>query len=386
MSQSNSSFLAPDEGRLLQSFLSLVQIDSPSYFEADVIQTVADILHDAGCQIEIDNSLQLTGSNSGNLIATLPATIGFEQTGRLFFSAHSDTMSPGIGIKPLLDGGVIRSSGDTVLGGDDKVGIAAIIEMVRCLTEQQLPHPEICILISVAEEVGLKGAKAMNESALGFNGEPCFVLDADGDPGSVVIGAPYQIEFQARFAGRAAHAGVSPESGVSAITMAATAIASLPWGRLDNMTTSNIGTISGGSANNVVAESCLVTGEMRSLEHDRVQAVQNQIEAAFQQVATDFGAEVSLQFDLAYHGFRLEQDDPLVQQVLSAAGKLGLPASTRYTGGGSDANIFAGKGLKPVVLSTGMTAVHSKEESLKVTDLTNLTRLLLAIVDGYTTQ
>ncbi|MCL2136005.1 MAG: M20/M25/M40 family metallo-hydrolase [Coriobacteriia bacterium] len=371
----------PDKERLLADFLALVQIDSPSYSEAGVMQWLSGVLGDAGLQLTIDNSTMHTGSQTGNLIAVLPATPG--RTDRVYLSAHTDTASPGEGIMPVVTDGVITSSSDTVLGGDDKVGIAAIVETVRVLIESDQSHPEVVILFSVAEEVGLKGAKAIDGQALGFNGEPCFVLDAGGLPGGVIIGAPFHIEYTARFIGRQAHAGVSPETGISAISMAAQAIASLPTGRLDEMTTANVGTIQGGSANNVVAEECLVTGEMRSLSEDRVYEVKEKIGALMDKAASDFGGEVQAEFTLAYPGFKLAEDDALVQLVLETARELGLAPAASYTGGGSDANIYAGKGLKPLVLATGMTAVHSKDESLAVADLVNITQLLVALVLRY---
>ena len=368
----------PDNQRLLEDFLTLVQIDSPSYAEAQVVNWVSQALMTLGCQVYIDDTSEQTGSNSGNLIATLSATSG--NTGRVFLSAHADTAQPGNGVKPVIKDGIITSAGETVLGSDDKVGIAAIIETVRVLTESNADHPEVVILISVAEEEGLLGAQAMDAAAIGFAGEPCFVLDAGGAPGEVIIGAPFHITYTAKINGKSAHAGVSPETGVSAIAVAAKAIAQMPQGRIDSMTTANVGKIEGGSANNVVADTCSISGEMRSLEQARLEAIREQIDSAIKTAAADAGAEVEVHYHQAYSGFKLDEDDSLVQLVLDTAKELGLSAQASYTGGGSDANIFAGKGLNPVVLATGMTDVHSKDESLRVVDLQDLTRLIVAIV------
>ena len=377
-----SRYPEPNNERLLADFLTLVQIDSPSYSEAKVIEWAAEVLASAGCDIRIDDTTELTGSNSGNLIATLSATPG--QPGRVFFSAHTDTASPGIGVEPVISAdGIITSVGETVLGGDDKVGVAAILETVRTIVESGQAHPEIVILLSVAEEVGLKGAKAIDGEAMAFAGEPCFVLDSDGKPGGVIIGAPFHINYTARFIGKAAHAGVSPESGISAIAMAAKAIAGLPLGRLDAVTTANVGTIEGGSADNVVPESAVITGEMRSLDQVRIDQVKEQTKAVMEAVALEAGGLFEIEFDQSYPGFRLDEDDELVQLVLDTATKLGLPPVSRYTGGGSDANIFAGKGLSPLVLATGMTAVHSKDESLAIVDMQDVTRLLVAVTLSY---
>ncbi|MDR2957894.1 MAG: M20/M25/M40 family metallo-hydrolase [Coriobacteriales bacterium] len=378
---SQNSYPEPNTERLLEDFLTLVQIDSLSYHEATIANWIKDKLSQFGCEVLFDKTTEITGSNTGNMIATFPATPGL--SGKLFFSTHMDTVGPGQGIEPVINDGILSSKGKTILGGDDKVGIAAIIEMVRTLAETKTPHPEIVMLFSVAEEVGLKGSSAMDGEALGFNGEPCFVLDADGKPGGVIIGAPFHVEFTARFIGKAVHAGMAPETGVSAINMAAKAITAIPLGRIDAISTSNIGTINGGAANNIVADSCTVTGEMRSLEKARLDEIQAQIAQTIEDTAIEGGGQVQTEFVLAYHGFKLSENDIPVRLVLEAAQDLGLSTETRYTGGGSDANIFAGKGLSPVVLSTGMTAIHSLDESLAISDMEDLTRLIIAIAARY---
>jgi tripeptide aminopeptidase len=378
--------------RLLATFLELVQIDSPSLKEADVVAYCKQALEQAGCVVDIDDSAKVTGSNTGNLLAILPAK-GEQASAtpaRIYFSAHTDTVSPGEGIKPVITDGVITSEGETVLGGDDKAGIAAILELVRTLAEDDRPHPEIGVLFSVGEEIGLRGAQAMD--AMGpdgkprFNGEPCFVLDANGKPGVVIIAAPFHYLFTATFSGRAAHAGIEPEKGISAISLASKAVLAMQLGRLDEHTTANVGTISGGNAFNIVPDSCVVTGEFRALDERRVEEVKAQLASAIQGAIdaadADGGASVTVTWEKEYPGFEAAEDGPLVQLVLGKARELAFPAQAITSGGGSDANIFAGKGLSPLVLGTGMTDVHSTNESLAIEDLTNLTRLCLAIAHG----
>jgi len=401
------AFIEPDQQRLLDTFFKLVQIDSPSLEEADVAAYLGEVFTDLGLTVLFDSSQEATGSNTGNLLARLPERLftdtdpddsGFDATAlelmqafrnlenptrRLFFSSHMDTVEPGRGISPQIIDGVISSAGPTILGGDDKVGITALIEMLTLLAESKLPHPEIIIMLSVAEELGLKGAKAIDGGFLNFAGEPCLVLDADGAPGNVIIGAPFLAEMTATFHGRAAHAGVSPEAGASAIRAAAKAVAAMPMGRIDEGATANIGTIQGGNANNIVAESCLVTGEARALEQPRLRQIMAEIEACFNNAAEEVGCQVDLQFNEAFAGFRLDKDDDLVKLITDACQTLGLSSRASYTGGASDANIFAGKGLKPVVLGTGMTDVHSKDESLALSDMVNLVRLITLIALSY---
>ena len=382
--------------RLLKGFLTLVQIDSVTDHEAAVAAWCKEAFAAAGCAVSEDQTQAQTGSESGNLIITLPAKCDNGQPlagpvrlseapagtrGRLYFSAHMDTVSPGVGIVPVIADGVIRSAGQTILGSDDKVGIATLLELVECLKESPQAHPEVVILLSVGEEGGLKGAAAIDGSD--FRGEPCYVIDADGKPGTVIIAAPFHDEFTALFNGRAAHAGVNPEAGISAIKMAAEAIAAMPLGRIDDLSTANIGTIAGGLANNVVAASCTVKGEYRSLDLDRLDDIKSRLGAAMTKAAEQNGGTVSIDWQRAYPGFAVAEDDELVQLVLRVARELGLPALTRVSGGGSDGNVLAEKGLRPVVLGSGMSAIHSIDEHLAVQDLEDLTQLVAGLCWQY---
>ena len=366
----------PNCQRMLDNFLTLVQIDSPSRQEAAVAAWCRQAFQALGCTVKVDDSAAETGSDTGNLIITWPASPG--QSGRLYFSAHMDTVEPGRGIQPVVKDGIIRAAGPTILGGDDKVGIAAALEAIQTIGESGLAHPEVVLLLTTCEEIGLSGSKAMDGA--NFAGEPCFVLDSDGEIGGVVIGAPFHVGFTARFIGKASHAGAAPEKGISAIQMAAQAIAAMPFGRLDDSSTANIGTIQGGSADNVMAESCLVSGEFRALESERIDEIKGQIVAAFDAAVTAAGGHVEMEFRQSFHGFKLSEQDPLVQLVLAVAESVGAKPQPRYTGGGSDANIFAGKGLNPVVLSAGMADVHSLDESLAVADMEDLTRMIITII------
>lgn len=369
--------VAIDSHRLLATFLDLVQIDSPSGREAAVATYCRGALEAAGCAVEIDGTAEVTGSDTGNLIAELAG----DGAGKLFFSAHMDTVGPGEGVKPVVEQGTIRASGDTILGADDKVGIAAIIEMVRMLRESQTSHPTIGILLSVGEEKNLRGANAMDAAI--FSGQPCFVLDSENEPGEVVVGAPFHNSFKATFRGKAAHAGVCPEKGISAIAMAAAAIAAMELGRLDEVTTANVGTIAGGSANNVVADSCVITGEFRSLDERRLNEVGEAIRVAIQAAVVGTEASVDVVWERNYPGFLLDDGHPVVQLALKAAERIGLPARVAVTGGGSDTNVLSDKGLQAVTLGTGMKGIHGLGENVAIEDLEALTRLIIQIVLDY---
>lgn len=383
-----------NKDRLLTTFLELVQIDSPSGDEAAVAAYCKRAFEEAGCTVYFDNSYTQTGSSTGNLFATYPSSIlhtpeiQIQRPLPLYFSAHMDTVDPCLGVKPHSKEGYIYSDGTTVLGGDDKAGIAAIIELVRALAEsgKDTVHQEIRIVLSVQEERGLIGAKALDPALFSHvQGAPCYVLDAAGKPGLVVNGAPYQYSYRAHFTGLASHAGLAPEAGISAIQVAAKALAALPQGRVDELTSTNVGTIQGGSANNVVAEECVVTGELRSHELSRIETLKARIESIFKAtVEAEQSAVGSIALDISwevnYEGFFAAKDSPQVALALKAARRIGLVPAIEISGGGADTNVLAALGLAAVSLGCGMENIHSTRERLAVNDLEDLARLALQIV------
>ncbi|MHB1017608.1 MAG: M20/M25/M40 family metallo-hydrolase [Coriobacteriia bacterium] len=360
--------------RVLDTFLDLVRISSPTGRESGVAAYVGAALREAGCEVRFDETQELTGADCGNLIASLRGTLEGDV---LAFSAHMDCVQPCEGVEPVVADAIVRSAGDTILGGDDKVGLAAIIEAVRRLSGQGGEHRSLKLLLTVSEEEGLLGAKALSTDDA--SAALCLVLDADGPVGGIVVGAPSHHTFSATFNGRAAHAGVEPEKGVSAITMAADAISRMNLGRLDEHTTANIGSIAGGSATNVVAPSCSLTGECRSLDAARAIAVRDAMDSAMREAAADAGGTVTLEWDHAYTAFTVPVDSPEVRSVMRACEAIGVSARTYTTGGGSDANVFAAHGIPTLVLGTGMTNVHSTDELLEVAQLERLADLLVAI-------
>lgn len=361
--------------RVVETFLDLARISSPTGRESGVAAYVVRELAGLGFTVRFDETQPITGSDSGNLIATLPATVPGM---RVAFAAHMDCVDPCEGVDPVLEGGVIRSAGDTVLGGDDKVGVAAMIEAARRLAESGEQHAEVRLIFTVSEEQGLLGAKAL--SAGDASADVCLVLDADGAVGGIVTAAPWHYTFDATFVGRAAHAGVEPEKGVSAIAMASAAIAAMELGRLDDHTTTNIGTIAGGSADNVVAPRCTVSGECRSLDPSRVEAVKTAMDAAMRAAAGRLGGTVEVDWTLAYGGFSVPEDSPATALVAAACADIGVESRTFTTGGGSDANVLAALGIPTLVLASGMSKVHSTDEELHVVELERLADLIVAVV------
>lgn len=360
------------ENRPLTTFLELVRIDSPSGEEGECARYCERVLVAAGCEVTYDGSAVITGSDVGNLIATLPGDV----PAVLILSAHLDCVEPCRGVEPVVRDGMVFSAGDTVLGSDDKAGLAAALECVRRLSEEGGSRPTVRCVFTVQEEVGLRGAKAL--APVDMRGDLCLVLDADGSPGGIVIAAPTHHTFTAEFEGRAAHAGVEPEAGVSAIAMAAAAISRITIGRIDEATTANIGSIHGGTATNVMAASVTITGECRSTIPARAEQVRADMEAAMLAAASEAGGRVEIEWTHEYAGFSLPDDSPAVRLVTDACRDSGLEPRTFSTGGGSDANVIAASGTPTVALSCGMSGVHGTGESIAVSDLEALTRLCVA--------
>jgi tripeptide aminopeptidase len=352
--------------RLLATFLRLARVDSPSHAEGNLAQLLTTEFAERGWQVRTDSS--------GNVIASLA---GDSQQAPLLFASHMDVVMPCLGVRPQVTDGVIRSSGDTVLGADAKASIAAMLEAATSLPEN---HPPIEFVFTVGEEVGHIGAKALDISAL--KAEQAWVLDGLVPVGTIIVAAPTYYSFVAKVHGRAAHAGVEPERGISAIAVAAEAIAQLQWGRLDTTTTANIGTIHGGSVRNAVPAELELEGEVRSLAEDRAADVAASIETTFTEVARRNSAELDFQLVRQYAGYTLSDDEPVVTRARQAFENLNPGGSQLVTsGGGSDANEFNARGLRACVLGVGAEDCHSVAERISLDQLELLTSWVLKMLE-----
>lgn len=361
--------------RTLSTFFELIAIESPSRHEAAMAARCQQELEDLGFTVRFDNSGAETGSEVGNLIARLEGTA----PGMLALSAHMDTVVPCEGIEPVIRDGVICSAGDTILSADDKAGVTAIFEGVRCVLESGNPYPTIYVLLSTCEELSLLGSGALDSTELP-QGIACYVFDADGHPGTIIAEAPAHYTLRATFHGTSAHAGVEPEKGASAVSMACAAIAAMPLGRLDEYTTANMGLIKGGREVNIVADECWISGECRSVFKDRVDAQQARMTEACKKAAADFGGTVDINWRIDYEAIRYTQDDPLVKGIYAACERAGLEPVFSRSGGGADANIFASRGARAITLGTGMTNFHTTQEYISVKDLEDSAKLVEALI------
>jgi tripeptide aminopeptidase len=310
----------------------------------------------------------------GNVIAHFP----MPQGDWLMLSAHMDTVGQDTGIKPQIRDGVIYSDGATILGGDDKSGVAVILETIRSLHEDGAPHPPLEVVFSVSEEVTLGGAKVLDKSKL--RARRGYVLDSGGPIGAIVTSAPSQDSLQIVVHGRKAHAGGEPEKGINAIRAASEAIAAMPLGRIDEETTANIGVIEGGVARNIVPDEVRILGEARSRDDFKLAAQTAAMAAAFQEAAERHGARVEFKFSRSYSTYHWTESEPIVAGAMAAARRLGFAPLLEASGGGSDANVYAEAGIVCAVLSTGMEDVHTSQEHIAIADMVNSARLLQEIL------
>ena len=350
--------------RLVNEFMSLVRVDSESRHEGQIANLLVKKLQDLGCEVYVDDAGAKTGSETGNVIARLP---GKEDVPVVLFSAHMDTVSPGKGVQPVLEKSIIRSDGTTILGADDKAGIAAILEAIQVIREDNLPHGDLEFVFTVCEEVGLAGIKFLDFSRL--KAEMAYILDSNGSVGTIVNHGPAQDEIYAEMRGKSAHAGINPEDGINAIQAASKSIASMQLGRIDHETTANIGVISGGVAINIVPDTVMIKGECRSLQEEkRIQQTASMCRA-LEQAASDAGAEVNFKVETVYPVMYVHEEALVVRLAKKAALAIALKAVVKSTGGGSDTHIFNQNNIPAVNLGIAMQKVHTVNEFITVNDL-----------------
>jgi tripeptide aminopeptidase len=362
-----------NQDRLKNLLLELVQIDSHSRKEREVAQRIKQYCEELGAEVEIDDAGEKVGGNTGNVIARFKGTIPGAEP--IMMSAHMDTVVPGEGVKPIIEGDIIRTDGTTVLGGDDKSGCAVIIETIRSLQEQNIPHTPIEAIFSICEEVGLLGAKNVDVSKI--ESKYGIVFDSD-DPGFLFTRGPSADHLEIEIFGLESHAGVAPEEGISAIKIASEAIAGMKLGRIDEETTANIGVIEGGKATNIVTNYVNLKGEARSLEDAKLEEQTKHMVQRFEDAAAKYEVTVEgrttkgrikAHVSREYSAMDVSDDSHVVQLVKTAAARLGKEVKTLASGGGCDANIFNKKGIECANLGTGMRAIHTVNEWLDVKDM-----------------
>lgn len=357
--------------RLIKTFTELAEISSPSWKEKDVMKYIIKRFNRLGGECSTHRC-----GDSFNLLVQLS---GKEKKTPILLSGHMDTVIPCDSVKTVVTDTKISSDGKTVLGSDDKAAIAIFIEAFEYLRENGIQHGPVEILLSCAEEQGLKGIKGFDLSIL--KAKYGFVFDSSGAIGRIVVKAPYHSNMKIKIKGKAAHAGMAPEKGISAITALSEIITLLPSGRIDEETTLNVGIISGGRATNIVAEEAQCELEVRSIDRKKMLSVEKQVRDTVKKVCTKHRAGNTIERTLEYNGFSISPEDPVSLVTAEAMKKIGIKPEFVAMGGGSDTNIINGSKVKAINLACGMQKIHSTEEFILIKDLVAGTKLALSIIE-----
>ena len=376
-----------DRERLVREFTHLVGFDSESYSEREIADYLKCRLLELGLVVEEDSADQLlqelhTGDlarSAGNLYGYLAGNIEENAPEAILLSSHMDTVKPGNGKKAVIhEDGRITSDGTTVLGADDAAGLSEILEVLTVIQEKKLPHPDIEIIFPVAEEPYAQGSRVFDYSKV--KAKTAYVLDMSGPVGRAAVAAPSILSLIIHVTGKTAHAGFSPEAGIHAIRIAGNAIARIPQGHIDEVTTVNLGTIQGGIARNIVPDSVMITGEIRSLNHEQALQQAEQIRSIFAEEAEKLGGSAETEITVEFQAYRIREDEYVVAHFQEACRKLGLSGTLEETFGGSDNNHFTAHGIRGIVVANAMNEVHTTQEWTTIDEMVKAAELTLTLV------
>ncbi len=365
--------------RMLAEFKEIVSVPCHGLQERPVFEMLKRKLEDLGFSVEEDDAGKKLGGNCGNLWAFMPASAGAENAVRVLLSAHMDGVEPCSGTTVVQKDGVLYSDGTTILGADDKSGVEGILESIRLLKEENVPHGDIQVLFTICEEGGVNGSRCLDKSKL--RADVGYALDGEGAPGEIVVGAPGQYKYKIDIIGRKAHGGLEPEKGINAIMIAAKALAAVErYGRIDEETTCNIGIINGGTATNVVPDLVTIEGDARSRNNEKLVSIRDEVVNTIVESAKKYGAQVEAVVEHKYSSFLVAKDSEVVALAKDACEKHGFIPNITLTGGGSDANFINSYGIPCVILGTGMANVHTVDEYIKEEDLYNSALMVYGIL------
>jgi tripeptide aminopeptidase len=365
-----------ERAQLNDTFAALCRIESPSGRERACADRVSEELRGLGLTVEEDGAGAAAGSDAGNLLARLPGS----RPQSILLCAHLDTVPPLAPIDPVIVDGGWENEGEGILGADNKAAIAVIIELVRRFAARgEAPPVGLELLFTISEENGLRGAKAFDTSRL--SSAFGYVFDHASPIGGIVVAAPTYDQIVAVFHGRAAHAGIRPEEGRSAIAAAARAISAMRLGRLDEHTTANVGTIAGGTATNVVPERCRLEAEVRGFEDARVAEVVTEMVDHLQDAANDGECDLDATVERQFQGYRSKANAPQVLAAARALEACGYEPDHLVTGGGSDANAFQAAGLACANLADGTQRNHEPGERISIDALEGMLEVAIALLD-----
>jgi len=361
--------------RIVEEFMTLVRVDNESLKERQMADHIIKRLSDIGYEPREDDAAEKAGGNAGNVICRIPGDSSLQS---VMFLAHMDSVYPCIGKVPVIKEGYIYSEGETVLGSDDLSGVAAMLNLADNLKTYKSQRGDVWLVFTIAEEIGLVGARYLDTSKV--KADFAYVLDSGDDIGKATITSPSHNTFTAVVTGKAAHAGMEPEKGISAIVAASRAIADMPLGRIDEETTANIGIIDGGRALNIVCDKVTVKGEIRSRNLEKLVKLTDEIVGKFKEHTAAMGAGLEIDMVREYNSFAVGSEETMLVKFKKACADLGIPYRDEHSGGGSDTNIIYHKGIKALTISTGMEKVHGTNERIGIFNLETLEKLMLKLI------
>lgn len=359
---------------IVKEFMDLVRIDNESLNERLMADYIIKRLKELGYSPYEDDAGEKAGGTSGNVICKIA---GDSTRKSVMFLAHMDSVYKCTDKVPIIRDGYIYSEGETVLGSDDLSGVAALINLAENIKKDDYPRGDIWLVFTIAEEIGLVGARNLDISKV--NADFAYVLDSGDDVGKATVSAPSHNTFTAIITGKAAHAGMEPEKGVSAIVAASKAISAMHLGRIDEETTANIGIIEGGRALNIVCDKVTVRGEIRSRNIDKLNKHSDDIVKKLKDSAAEMGASVEIDMEREYNSFSVSDDEEMLIRYKKALTNLGIEYKEEHSGGGSDTNIIYNKGIKALTISCGMEKVHSTHERIGIYNLEALEKLMIEL-------
>ncbi|MDT3695899.1 MAG: M20/M25/M40 family metallo-hydrolase [Ignavibacterium sp.] len=360
-----------NEQRLVNLFIEVARINALSGSEKPIADFIKTFLSKLGYQVEEDDSGHLTNSDTGNLICKIGTG------GDFVLLSHMDTARPTKDVKPIIEKDKITSSGDTVLGVDNRAGVAALLFTLEKIALEKIPVKDFTVAFTTCEETTLFGSKN-----LGVNGKikHGFIFDSGYRPGNFIYAACGSIGLTIKVIGKASHSGISPEKGINSMQVAAKAISQLPLGRIDEETTMNIGLLKSGSAVNVIPELTELEGEVRSFNLKKAEDNFNLLVNIFKSEAEKVGAKVEVNHFWDFLPYTIPENAFVYKEIIRVLNKVGLKSNPTISLGGSDANSLNGRGIESVNIGIGAQNPHSNEEFIYIEDLIKTAEIALELV------
>ncbi|PID82966.1 MAG: peptidase M20 [Clostridiales bacterium] len=362
---------------VVDRFLDMIKVHGPSKNEIKFAEYMIKQMESLGAEIYLDNGFETYGGNAPVIFAKFKGSLPGEG---ITFSVHMDVIEPHAGVEPIIEGDIIRTDGSTTLGGDDRGGCASVTEALRVIKANNIEHQDIYVIMSTCEEVGLLGAKSIDWDKVPEHMMPSkkmLVVDNAGRAGLVAHTGPARYEFEITFKGKKAHAGVEPEKGINAIQLASIAVANMNIGRIDELTTSNIGNIITEGPLNVVPDECKVIGEIRGHDEDKISGILDTYKKSCEKAVDNLGGEFVFDIEQAFPALKPIDDLKFAKEICAVYDAIGVKSELEVIGGGTDGNIYSLKGFNPAIIGVGMYDAHTLSENLNTEDLYNTT---LAIV------